>query len=175
MILVKKNTIHSFLYGSALYILLCFFTCNKGCAQQLTELQVYVIQGLSFGTFSAGSQGGTVAISPDGNRTVSGTIIPLAGSTGSCAILEIEAPPNRLIHIEFPKSVQFKGSKKGKGITISNFKSDKPNNSFITTVNNPPYRNIVRVGATLTVQNPAENISDDYVGEFHFMVNYIQQ
>ncbi|HOT65283.1 MAG TPA: DUF4402 domain-containing protein, partial [Dysgonamonadaceae bacterium] len=105
MITVKKNTICSFLYGAALCILSCFFTC-KVYAQQSAELQVYVVQGLSFGTFVPGPMGGTVTISPDGNRTVSGTIIPLAGSNGSCAIIEIEAPPNRLIHIEFPKSIQ---------------------------------------------------------------------
>lgn len=171
---MKKNTRYCSICGAALCILCCFFTC-KGYAQQPVELQVFVIQGLSFGTFSPGTLGGTVIISPDGTRTVSGTIIPLSNSNGSCAILEIEAPPNRLIHIEFPKSVQFKGNDKGKNITISNFISDKPNNSFITTADAPPYRNTVRVGATLTVQNSAENISDEYVGSFHFIVTYIQQ
>ena len=174
MIPVKKNTRHCSICSATLFILCCFLTF-KVYAQQSAELQVYVVQGLSFGTFAPGPLGGTVTISPEGIRTVTGTIIPLANSNGSCAIIEIEAPPNRLIHIEFPKSVQFKGNDKGKNITISNFISDKPNNSFITTADAPPYRNTVRVGATLTVQNSAENISDEYVGSFHFIVTYIQQ
>lgn len=174
MITVKKNTIHGYLCGAALCILCCFFTC-KGYAQQPVELQVFVIQGLSFGTFVPGPMGGTVTISPEGIRTVTGTIIPLANSNGSCAIIEIEAPPNRLIHIEFPKTVEFKGNKKGKSITLSNFVSDKPDNTFITTANAPPYKNTVRIGATLTVENSTENISDEYVGSFHFIVTYIQQ
>jgi hypothetical protein len=174
MITVKKNTKQSFPYGAALCILSCFFTC-KVYAQQPTELQVFVIQGLSFGSFSPGSQGGMIVITPDGSRTVSGTIIPLSDSSGSNAILEIEAPPNRLIHIEFPKSIQFKGAKRGHELTFSNFISDKPNNSFITTANAPPYRNTVQVGATLTVQNSTEDISDIYTGSFNFIVNDIQQ
>jgi hypothetical protein len=174
MIKVKKNDKYSLLGCAALFILWHFFPF-EGYAQQLGELQVYVIQGLSFGTFSPGSQGGTIVISPDGSRTVSGTIIPLSGSNGSCAILEIEAPPNRLIHIEFPKSIQFKGTKRGNELTVSNFISDKPNNSFITTADAPPYRNTVQVGATLTVQNSAGDICDNYTGSFYFTVTYIQQ
>ncbi len=171
---MKKNTRHCSICGAALCILCCFFTC-KGYAQQPVELQVFVIQGLTFGTFSPGPLGGTVTISPDGIRTVTGTIIPLANSNGSCAILEIEAPPNRLIHIEFPKSVQLKGIKGGKNMTISNFTSDKPHNSFITTADSPPYRNTVRVGATLTVQNSPENMVDNYTGSFQFFITCIHQ
>ena len=71
--------------------------------------------------------------------------------------------------------MEFKGNKKGKNITLSNFVSDKPNNTFITTADAPPYKNTVRIGATLTVENSTENISDNYIGNFHFIVTDIQQ
>ena len=75
MIPIKKNTRHHSICSATLFIL-CSFLTLKVYAQQSVELQVYVIQGLSFGTFAPGPLGGTVTISPEGIRTVTGTIIP---------------------------------------------------------------------------------------------------
>ena len=79
---------------------------------------------------------------------------------------EIEAPPNRLIHIGFQigTTQRIKGGKHD----YFHFTSDKPHNSFITTADSP-YRNTVRVGTTLTVQNSPENMVDNYTGSFQFL------
>lgn len=155
----------------------CFYawSCHILHAQETIKLHAFVSQGLSFGAFSTGPAGGTVTITPEGNRLVTGTIIPLANSTGTAAIVEIEAPPDQLIHIEFPSSIEIEGTQRGNQIVISNFTTDKPNNTFITTADSPPYRNIVRIGATLTVKNPSGNINDSYKGGFHFIVTCVQQ
>jgi acyl dehydratase len=54
----------------------------------------------------------------------------------------------------------------GKGkMTVINFTSDKPGNSFITTTGNP-FINPVYIGATLKVQSSTVNPPGNYRGTF---------
>lgn len=134
------------------------------------NLEVSLVQDLSFGSFFTGSSGGTVVITPEGNRTVTGTVIALPFSPGAQAIFEVTLVPNRMVHIAFPSSVTLRRIGGSEGMTVTGFTSDKPGNSFVTKGGHP-FINPVRVGATLNVHNadPAGN----YTG--CFTVTFIEE
>lgn len=137
-----------------------------------SQLQVYANQELAFGSFFAGTSGGTVTISPTGTRSVSGTVIELAQSPGSPAIFDLRLVPGRIVHIVFPGSAQLVRKGGGGVLMLTDFTTDKPGNSFVTTAAHP-FINPVQVGATLNVRGPNENESGDYMGTFN--VTFIQE
>jgi hypothetical protein len=137
-----------------------------------SQLQVFANQELAFGSFFTGSSGGTGTISPSGTRSVTGTVVNLALSPGSAAIFDLRLVPGRIVHIVFPASAQLTRIGGGETMTITNFTSDKPGNSFVTAASHP-FINPVQVGATLNVQNSSVNPSGDYTGSFN--VTFIQE
>ena len=157
-----------------IFIGLIFFSFSL-YAQRTSELKAHVSQELSFGSFYSGRSGGTITISPDGNRWVTGEIILLVNSSGCPALLEIEAPPNRTIHVEFPVSAEIKQAGGQQSLTINNFTTDKLNNSLLTSSRDLPYGNQVRVGATLTVPGSVTLSSGNYIGNFRINVVCIQE
>lgn len=130
--------------------------------------------GLAFGSFATGSTGGTVVVSPEGNRSVSGTIIKLANSPVSAAVFEItvngKAKGNILFN--FPKSAQLTQLGGTGSMAITEFTSDVPGSIWDTT-GGPPRNYTVNVGATLIVQNSMVNPPGDYIGTF--TVTFINQ
>lgn len=137
-----------------------------------SSLEVYLVQDLSFGSFFTGSSGGAVVITPEGNRTVSGTVIALPLSPGTPAIFEVSLVPNRMVHISFPSSVTLRRTGGSEGMTVTGFTSDKPGNSFVTKGGHP-FINPVRVGATLNVGNADNHPAGNYTGSF--TVTFIEE
>jgi hypothetical protein len=136
------------------------------------RLQVYLVQDLSFGSFFTGTSGGAVVITPEGNRTVSGTVIVLPCSPGTPAILEVRLTPNNMVHISFPSSATLRSTGGNETMTVTGFTSDKPGNSFVTA-RGRPFINPVRVGATLNAGNTANHPAGNYTGSF--TVTFIEE
>lgn len=130
-----------------------------------SRLEVYLLQDLSFGSFFTGSSGGTVVITPEDNRIVSGSVITLPLSPGTPAIFEVRLVPNRMVHISFPSSVTLRRVGGSQDMTVTGFTSDKPGNFFVTQ-SGSPFLNPVRVGATLNVGNAGNNPPGNYTGSF---------
>lgn len=137
-----------------------------------SQLQVYANQELAFGSFFTGSSGGTVTISPSGSRSVTGTVVDLALIPGSAAVFDLRLTQGRMVHITFPPSAQLTRIGGGETMEITNFTSDKPGNSFVTTASHP-FINPVQVGATLNVQSSSANPPGDYTGTF--TVTFMQE
>jgi len=136
------------------------------------QLNVYTTQELSFGSFYAGSSGGRVIISPDGNRITTGSVTGLALSPGTPAIFDVRLIPGRVVHISFPSSAMLYKVGSGENMTINDFTTDKRNNYFVTTSAHP-FINTVKVGASLFVGNISFNPAGDYFGSFN--VVFIQE
>lgn len=137
-----------------------------------SQLQVYSTQELGFGAFFTGSSGGAVIISPEGSRSVTGTVTGLALDNGSAAVFDLRLIPGRVVHIVLPASAQLTHTGSGETMTISNFTTDKPGNQFVTNAAHP-FINPVQIGATLNVQSSAANPPGDYTGSFN--ITFIQE
>ncbi|WP_321289072.1 DUF4402 domain-containing protein [uncultured Sunxiuqinia sp.] len=135
-------------------------------------MNVYSAQELSFGSFYGGSSGGTVVVSPDGNRTTTGSITGVALSPGTPAIFDVRLIPGRIVHISFPSSAMLYKVGSGENMMITEFTTDKSGNYFVTTSAHP-FINPVKIGATLNVGSVSSNPSGDYVGSFS--VVFIQE
>ena len=136
------------------------------------QMEVRVTQPLSFGSFSPGFSGGDIIVSPYGNRTVTGTIVAFPDMTPLPARFEVRLIPNRIVHIVLPTDATLTHTE-GKGkMTVTNFTTDKPGNTFITTSGNP-FINPVHIGATLKVQNSTVNPPGNYRGTF--TVTFVQE
>lgn len=152
-----------------LFILSCILINGQNPNRPPSEIQVYAIQELAFGSFITGFSGGTVTITPQGNRFVTGTITGLSVSMGSAALFEVKMVPGRTIHILLPEFAQLTRIGGEEIMTISNFSSDRGNN-FVTSSGNP-FINPVNIGAVLNVG--AANPPGDYTGTF--TVNFMQE
>ncbi len=129
------------------------------------NMKVYALQDLSFGCFCiTNNSGGTVVISPHGIRTCNG-VACMPSSYGAPAIFNVKLVQGRIVHLVFPASATlFRVGGVG-SMTITDFTSDKPGESFITTASHP-FMNSISVGATLNVGSMAENPSGNYRGDF---------
>ncbi len=134
-------------------------------------ISVFPVQDLSFGAFFQGSAGGTVSMSSDGSRGVTGDLV-LAnlGYLYFPAIFEVEAPSGSVLSILNGPDVVLTGSNGG-SMTLHLGTSDH-GGSFTTSVS-PPQRTAVSFGGTLTVGDKLSNPSGNYSGTFS--VTFIQE
>jgi hypothetical protein len=128
-------------------------------------------QGLIFGAFFQGSTGGTVIISPNGSRSVTGSVVAAnLGFPFSPAIFEVDANPGTLIAIMNGPDVLLSGS--NGGTLLLHIGSSSTGSPFVATATSPA-RTQVRIGGTLTVGNPLANPAGSYSGVFS--VTFIQE
>ncbi len=142
-------------------------------AQELPPrpMQVTTFQNLSFGAFINGSSGGTVTITPEGSRMATGDIyLANMGQLYYPAIFEVEALPGNIVHILLPVYTVLTGP--GGKIAQLEINSSFPNSPFINSIN-PPNKTQVRIGGTLTVDNPLSSPAGNYYGTFS--VTFIQE
>jgi hypothetical protein len=135
------------------------------------DIEVRVLSDLAFGSFVTGATGGSVTISPQGDRTVTAPVIGLALSPVSSAEFEITTQGRPWIQFNIIEPAYLYRSGGSESIQITNFTTDKPINPFRTTGGNNP--DIFRVGATLNVQNSTSNPPGNYIGTF--TVTFIEQ
>jgi hypothetical protein len=133
-------------------------------------LSVYTVQHLSFGAFSNGNAGGTVLVSSNGARSVTGDVVGLnLGVSAYQSIFEIDAPSGSIISILNGPDATLNGSNGGTmSLRIGN---SNPSSPFITMVAQPA-RTSIHVGGTLTVGGSAANPPGTYAGTFYITFNY---
>ncbi len=155
-------------------IILLFF--SQGSYAQNTpfpppnQLQVFDMQALNFGSFSTGTGGGTVIISPQGFRSSTGSVI-LMGGFSNQAIFEIKLIPGRLVQIMLgPPATLFRIG--GGGTMTMTLDATDRGSSFVTDGGHP-FFNPVQVGGTLNVGPTAANPPGEYEGQFS--ITFIQE
>ena len=134
-------------------------------------VKVDPLQGLSFGAFYLGNNGGNVIVAPNGSRSVSGSIIPVnQGFSFSPAIFQITAEPGTIITLVNGPDVMLSGSNGGK-INLHIGNSDLGNQFITSATSSSP--TLLRVGGTLTLDNTLANPPGNYNGIFSII--FIQQ
>jgi len=130
---------------------------------------VNAVQSLSFGAFSQGRTGGTVSISPDGVRSVTGSVVPLnLGIAYYPALFEIEAPEGTVVSILNSGTFTLTGSNGGS--MVLQIGNPDPASPFAVIVP-PPGKTRVSFGGTLTVGSTAQNPPGNYSGSFSITFN----
>jgi hypothetical protein len=132
-------------------------------------ISVYTVQQMSFGAFSVGSTGGTIIISNDGTRLVTGDVVALnLGIPYYQSVFDIDAPLGAIVSILNGSDITLTGSNGGTmSMHIGN--SDPPS-PFIITVPQP-VRTQVKIGGTLTAGSPVANPPGTYTGIFYITFN----
>jgi len=132
-------------------------------------ITVFPVQNISFGAFSNGITGGTVIISPNGTRSVTGNVIPLnLGTQYFQAIFDISAPLGSIVSILNGSNATLTGSNGGS--MIMSIGGSYPGSPFIITIPQPT-RTPVSIGGTLTVGSNAANPPGIYSGTFYITLN----
>jgi len=148
-------------------LILFFALCLTASAQEPPPRPVIVTfneaQPLAFGAFAAGPGIGTVTVTPDGNRSTTGDVVPLfMGFVFTPAMFYVRANQGTVLSVLVSPPVTLTGS--GGGTLTLQVAGSLPTSPFVTTL--PwPQQTTVLVGGILTKplgSNPAGN----YTGNF---------
>lgn len=132
-------------------------------------LSVYTVQNMSFGAFSTSGAGGSVIISTNGTRSITGAVVPLnLGTSYFQAIFDIDAPIGSIVSILNGSDATLTGSNGGS--MLMHIGGSDPPSPFIIIVNQPA-RTQVSIAGTLTVGSPAANPPGTYNGTFYITFN----
>jgi len=167
------NSINSFFRFWILLIAVMVMFAISAQAQEdpPRPMQVSTYQHLSFGAFINGNNGGTVTIDPQGNRSVTGDIIPVfLGNQFHPAIFEVEANAGVVISILNGPDITLTGSNGGS--ILLHLGASLPLSPFINSTR-PPFRTQIMIGGTITVGNTLANPPGDYTGQF--FVTFVQE
>lgn len=128
------------------------------------EVEVRNAQGLHFGAFTVGSGGGSVIISPDGDRFSDTDVYLLnMGPSFHYAIFDVYVNPGTLLQIQPLSGVQLSGPSGSNVIlNIDPNLDTSTGQTFITTTN--PHEIIV--GGRLNIQNGSSGPAGSYNGTF---------
>jgi len=136
------------------------------------QVQVYSEQQLSFGSFVVGNSGGTITISHEGERIVTGDIIPIHQYEQVFPmILGIEAPLGAVVHIQNGPDVLLTGEHGGE--MVLSMGESSHGFSFVSAVA-PPERTYVSFTSTLTVESKVKAPSGNYSGTAS-IITFIQE
>jgi hypothetical protein len=125
-------------------------------------ISVNKVQDLNFGAFAQTGHQGTITISADGSRTVSGGIVTLnTGTPFHQAIFDIQAPAGTIISVMDGFPMILSGS--NGGTMLLRIHNTKPASPFITQTSGITQ---VSVGGTLTVNSSLLNVAGNYNGPF---------
>ena len=128
-------------------------------------LKVMVRQELQLGTFTQGSSGGSIVISPDGFRTGNGTVVPLNfGAAYAPLILEIEGPKGSIVSMLANETTVLTGS--NGGVMRLKITESSPPLPFVIR-EDPPAKHIIKIGAELKVGNSIESPPGNYSGSLN--------
>ncbi|WP_084625561.1 DUF4402 domain-containing protein [Salinimicrobium xinjiangense] len=128
------------------------------------SVEVRNAQGLNFGAFTVGNAGGSVIISPNGDRTGDTDVYLLnLGASHHYAIFDVYANPGTLLQIQPVTNISLSGPA-GSNVTLSinPFYDISTGQTFITTTN--PQE--VFVGGKLHIPNGDAGPAGTYNGTF---------
>ncbi len=159
---------------SIILILFLLFSCNilfgqstlfaKIHAEVIEVLAAYEISEMNFGKFSPQRMGGVISISPDGVLTPTGTILTL-GSHNSASFL-ITGEHDSTFAVNLPNESVMLKNRKEDVMKVSDWKSD----IVLGKLTNGEA--IVKVGATLAVNNINVNSTGEYYGTYDITFSY---
>ena len=132
-------------------------------AEVIEALAANEDEPLNFGRFTPGSSGGSVIISPDGLRSVRGTVMPAGGGFSPGRFLVTGAPGSSFT-ISLPdEETLLVHQQSGNTMQVNGWLSDPPPGD---AANLPDGSRVVSIGATLNIGNMAENPVGIYSGTF---------
>ncbi len=138
------------------------------------EAQERVIaeQAAEFGAFVVAEGGGTVTVSHEGDRMISGNIIPIDRLEQWTPLLfGIEAPLGAVVHIQNGPDVQMTGSNGGE--TTVSLGESSHGKSFVSNVS-PPDKTYVSISATLSAGMGGNPSPGNYTGSL-FIITFIEE
>jgi len=125
---------------------------------------------LNFGKIVPEASGGSVVISPTGERTASGSIL-LMDENYSAGTFTIAGVPNSLVSIVLPQSAQRLSLTNGNSeITVDGFTSNVPPGGQI--VRQSDGKTEISIGATLFIGNGLSNPAGYYTGTYEVVFMY---
>jgi len=139
-------------------------------AEVIEALTANETNQLHFGRFATESNGGTIIISPDGNRQAQGQVMLVAGPSGP-GQFQLSGFPEASVTIQLPDGpavLVHQGS--NKTMVVDNWVSDPPAGNGPTTLTNGT--TLVSIGATLSVGSYDENPVGFYAGTFQLTFAY---
>lgn len=132
-------------------------------AEVIEALAASEDEPLHFGRFTPGSNGGSVIISPDGLRTVRGTVMP-AGGVYSPGRFLVTGEPGASFTISLPgEETVLVHQQSGNTMQVTGWISDPPPGDAANLADGS---RVVSIGATLNVGNMEENPVGMYAGTF---------
>ncbi|WP_332914515.1 DUF4402 domain-containing protein [Algoriphagus boritolerans] len=136
----------------------------------VAQIQVYQESPFSFGAMILSEAGGTVTLSPTGDRSAAGGIVLLSTTEFHPLILSVEAPYGTIIHIDFGTEQLLFGENGGQiGLTLN---ASDPISPF-TSLATPPQRTTVYIGGTLSLGPRSTTPTGVYSGSI--TVTFIQE
>lgn len=123
-------------------------------------------RSLSFGSFVAGT-GGTVILSPQGQRSITGSVTVLPSAPGHSAEFTVSGDPDATYFIDLPSDFSIMLTGPGSDMPLTSFTSEPLGAGGQLGSGGAQ---VLSVGATLEVGSG--QASGDYSGSFSVIVNY---
>lgn len=136
---------------------------------QEPTVSVVVVQDINFGAFFNGPAGGSITVTNEGMRKVSGDVMPAYLHSWSPVVLSVQAAPGTIITLLNESDIQLTGSKGG-SMSLSLGEPDR-GSSFVISGHEQQDTQL-RIGGTLTVEGAQSLPSGDYGGEFSITFFY---
>ena len=132
-------------------------------AEVIEALAANEDEALNFGRFTPGRNGGNLVISPDGLRSVSGTVMPAGGTYSPARFLVLGAAGSSFTIALPPEETILTHRESGNTMVVSNWISDPPPGDAANLADGS---RLVSIGATLKIGNMEENPVGIYSGSF---------
>lgn len=122
---------------------------------------------LCFGTFFPGNSGGSIQITKEGQRTATGSVIPLHSELSPApAIFEIKCPSNTMINVVVDERIVLQ-NQSGATLVCQPLEQDK--GSFVSP-NNAEAGFLIGVGAKMEVPEASQLSAGEYSGRVHVLI-----
>lgn len=142
---------------------------GQAYAEVIAALSAYENNQLNFGRFSPEVGGGQIILTPDGSRSVQGSVI-LGGGTAQSGQFIITGQPDATFSIQLPSGPALLVNSSNNKMTIDNWVSDPPAGTGTGTLNGGT--ETVSIGATLTVGSFEDNPVGIYTGTYSLTFAY---
>ncbi|MFP4470101.1 MAG: DUF4402 domain-containing protein [Bacteroidales bacterium] len=161
-------------------LLLLMFTIGNASAQSTITSEAFAeivevltateTDQLNFGRFSTDVSGGDIIISPDGNRTIQGSIIGVAGAYGP-GVFQVTGAPEASFTVQLPQGpAVLIHQQTSKTMLVEDWITDPPLENGPVTLSNG--ERVISLGATLNVGSYDDNPIGIYSGTFQLVFAY---
>ena len=139
-------------------------------AEVIEALSANETDQLNFGRFSTDVNGGDIIISPDGTRTIEGSVIGVAGPHSS-GKFQVTGAPEASFTLQLPNGpAVLVHQETSKTMFVEDWVADPPVENGPTVLTNG--NKVITIGATLSVGSYEENPVGIYSGTFQLTFAY---